>query len=270
VTVTVTVTEPKRRTHRHSDRPRLHPALAAVLAAVALTGTGVAAQAHLVPGTPRDDVHLGPDRDNAGNTFIQPPGTSAKLDMSDTDVLFGRNGDDLLTGRLGSDTLVGGRGSDILIGGPDGVGFPRNDVLLGDQGSDVATYSPGDGNDAYVGDKGFDAMILGVLALDTNGDPELTRHHGRSIPHVDVAGQPRLSCDLVVPPTSEHLGAQFLVRLQVDGSPVGSVRLKDVERLVCPSSDPGSAEVADLTEADPRLRTVALQDLHGAVGAVVR
>jgi hypothetical protein len=264
------VTEQQTPTTHRRPHPARRTWTVAVLATLALVGTQVASQAHLIPGTPADDVHIGPDRDNASNPFIQPPGVTAKLDMDDTDVLFGRDGDDLLVGRLGSDTLVGGIGSDILVGGPDGGGRPRNDVLLGEEGPDIATYSPGDGNDAYAADVGTDAIVVGGLVRGSDGAPRLTRHDGRQIPQVRVGGQGHLSCELVVPPASENLGAQFLVRLLVDGSPTGSVRLKDVERLVCPSPDDGMAEVADLTVAEPKLGSVPLSSLRGTLGAIVR
>ena len=52
-------------------------------------------------------------------------------------------------------------------------------------------------------------------------------------------------------PASERLGFQFLVRFNVNGNPVVTVRQKDVERVFCPSPTEGKVNVADLTDAHP-------------------
>ena len=65
--------------------------IAAAATSVAAVGvTAVASYGQVVPGTPAKDVHVGLDNDNASNTFIQPPGVTAKQHMDNTDVLFGR------------------------------------------------------------------------------------------------------------------------------------------------------------------------------------
>jgi hypothetical protein len=221
------------------------------------------ASAHLVPGTPAKDVHVGTDTDNASNPFIQPPGVATRLHMANADVVFGRDNDDLLIGRRGNDTVVGGRGADILVGGPD-RGRPANssDVLLGDQGPDLALWAPGDGNDAIVGDVGFDTVVMGPLAVDRAG-LVLERFRGRQIPRADLGRRPRLSCDVIAAPPEEQLGAQYLVRFLVDDAPVGSVRVKDAERLVCPSPREGYAEVARLDGGPVALRARPLAKLRG-------
>lgn len=259
-------------------------AAAAALGATALIAAGaVSAGAHLIPGTPADDVHQGTDTDTADNPFLQPAGVSAPLHMNATDVVFGRDGDDLLIGRLGSDTLVGGRGHDVLVGGPDtaseGSSGDRasdrvsarrgNDVVLGEEGRDLAIWSPGDANDAYAGDRGRDTMVLGELRREPDGTLLLRRHSGRQLPRVVLDGSSAYSCSLIPVPASEQLGAQHLVRFDVDGTPVASVRLKDVERLVCPSPHRGRATYADLTDPHPQLRERRIHRFHGTLGAVL-
>lgn len=238
------------------------------LAAAVVGGSGVlagVASAHLVPGTPAKDVHVGTDTDNASNPFIQPPGVTHRLHMANTDVVFGRDNDDLLIGRRGNDTVVGGSGADILVGGPDG-GRPAtsNDVLLGDDGRDLAIWAPGDGNDAIVGDVGNDAVVMGPLLTDDDG-LVLERFRHRMVPRADLGGRPGLTCDVILAPPEEQLGAQYLVRFLVHGDPVGSVRIKDAERLACPSSREGYAEMGRLDGGPVVLHARPLAHIRGAV-----
>ena len=223
----------------------------------------------VIPGTSGDDVHFGLDNDNADNPFIQPPGVPATLHMDDADVVFGREGDDLLVGNLGSDTIPGGKGSDIMIGGPEDSTTPSSDVLLGDEGNDINIWAPGDGNDAYVGDKGNDAMVFAPLLEKADGSLVLGTHAGRKVPRADIGGQPDLTCTILKIPPEQQFGAQFLIRFNVDGDPVASVRLKDVEKLLCPTTAAGNAAVADLTVANPAFHDVRLTDIGGVLGAIV-
>jgi hypothetical protein len=223
----------------------------------------------VAPGTPGKDVTKGLDNDNAANTFIQPPGVVAKQHMDNTDVLFGRDNDDYLQGNLGSDVLVAGEGDDILVGGPENFTSPNSDVLLGDKGNDINIWAPGDGSDAYVGDAGYDAMIFAPFVTKPNGSPVLEWFHGRRVPRVDISGQPTFTCDIVKVPAAEDLGAQFLVRFEVNGTPVVTVRQKDVEALFCPSPFNNRVAVADLTRAHPRFDLVRLPTIHGALGAIL-
>ena len=91
----------------------------------------------------------------------------------------------------------------------------------------------------------------------------------RKIPHVDIDAKPQFSCTIVEVPDSEHLGFQHLVRFNVNGSPVVTVRQKDVERVFCPSPDADKALVADLTDANPTFRSVRLDRVRGTTGAIL-
>ena len=95
-------------------------------------------------------------------------------------------------------------------------------------------------------------MIFAPFVLDASGSLLLTREHGRKIPHVDIDAQPTFTCTVVPVPDSEHLGFQFLVRFNVNGNPVATVRQKDVEKVYCPSPTPGTAQVAMLDGNRPR------------------
>jgi len=163
---------------------------AALLAAVALATSAAAAMASVDPGTPDKDIHIGKDNDNASNPFIQPPGVAAPQHMNDTDLLFGRGNADLLVGGKGGDTLLGGAGPDILVGGPDRGGDRRDDVLVSDDGDDVAVWSPGDGNDIVDGNAGTDTLVVGpVLTTAGGGMPS----HAR-ISMIDAVGATVICC----------------------------------------------------------------------------
>ena len=259
-------------THHSTRRPerRTRRIAAATLAAGALVvGTAAVSTGLAAPGTPAKDVTVGLDNDNADNEFIQPPGVTAKQHMDNTDVLFGRANDDLLIGKLGDDTLLGGEDSDILIGGPEKGQAINSDVLVGEEGHDINIWAPGDGSDAFLGNENTDTMIFAPFVEKANGDLLLTRNNGRRIPRVEIDEQPAFTCTIVKVPASERLGFQHLVRFNVNGTPVVTVRQKDVERLFCPSPLEGKAQFADLTDNHPQFRNVRLDRVAGTVGAIL-
>jgi hypothetical protein len=242
----------------------------AVAAIAALGATAMTGSAKIAPGTPAKDVHIGADNDNAENTFIQPPGVTAKQHMDNTDVLFGRGNADLLIGKLGDDVLLAGEGPDILVGGPEGGSSgPNSDVLVGDEGNDVNIWAPGDGSEAFAGQEHYDTMIFAPFVTKANGDLKLVRRDGRRVPLVDLDEQP-FSCELDRVPASENLGVQFLARfLSGSGSLIVTVRQKDVERVLCTSPDEGFATVAYLNDDHPRFRPIELDDIGGVTGDIV-
>jgi hypothetical protein len=243
-------------------------AIAAATLTVALAPTN--ASAIVAPGTPAKDVHIGADNDNAANPFVQPAGVGAKLHMDNTDVIFGRGNDDLLIGRQGSDTLLAGPGSDILVGGPEGGSTSANsDVLIGDKGDDVNIWAPGDGSDAFTGDEGYDSAIFAPFVKVQNFTPELVTWQGRQIPKVKIDALPQFSCTIINVPPSENLGVEHMVRFNVNGSPVISVRLRKVEQVLCTSPDPGKVLVADLTKPHPVFENVPLSHVGGLNGAII-
>jgi hypothetical protein len=258
------------RTRTTTRRPIRRAAAIAAVSATAVTGVATGAYASIAPGSPFNDVTLGTDNDNAANTFLQPAGVAAKQHMDNTDVLFGRDGNDLLVGNLGGDTVVGGRGHDILVGGPERGLAPNSDVLLGDEGNDVNVWAPGDGSDAYVGDVGFDDQVLAPFV--TNADGSLKRPHwgGRQIVRVDISGKPQFDCRIVPVPANQKLGAQYLVRFFAGGNLAVTIRLKDVERVLCPSPNADRVRVARLDSAHPtQFKDVPLSSITGVTGAIV-
>lgn len=289
-----------------SSRPALARAGVAALTLAALGATGLtaltsvtaalpSASAAVEPGTPGRDVHVGLDNDDADNGFVQPPTVAAPQHLAEADLLFGRGADDLLIGNRGSDTLIGGPGADLLVGGPDaasgasagagsgasaragarasagsGAGSGTgNDMVVGEQGDDVAIWSPGDGNDVFAGQENADTFVVAPLLLDGAGAPRLDTVHGRQVPRVVIDHRPDLGCTLVPVSAAQHLGVQFLLRLKVGGTTAATTRLKDVEQVLCPSPAAGTVRVADLTAAHPSFRTVPLGSVGGLVGAII-
>ncbi len=247
--------------------------LAAAAGAVAVTGVlaGVPANSFFIPGTPGKDVHAGLDNDNADNPFVQPPGVAAKQHMDNTDIIFGRDNDDLLIGNLGDDALLGGYGSDILIGGPEGFTAPNSDVLFGEEGDDINIWAPGDGSDAFLGDKGYDTMVFAPFVKKPNGKLLLTKSdkYKRKIPHVKIDASPQFSCTIVKVPAKQKLGFDFLVRFNVNDVPAVTVRQASVEKVYCPSPDAGKALVADLTVKYPEFKPVKLAKVKGVTGEIL-
>ena len=243
---------------------------AALRAAVALATSAATAMATVDPGTPDKDVHLGQDNDNASNPFIQPPGVALPQHMNDTDLLFGRGNADLLVGNKGNDVLLGGPGPDILVGGTDGGGDSGNDVMVADDGDDVEIWSPGDGNDIADGNDGTDTLIVGPVLRTIGGGIRLdTWTLNRAIPKVDLSGATNQTCELVPVPDSEHLGVQYLLRLTAGGPLLNTLRLKDMEAVVCPGPYAGQAMVADLTAGKPSFSMVPVTKVRGLAGAIV-
>ena len=251
-------------------RPIRRAAAVAVMSSMAVTGAATGAYATIAPGSPFNDVTFGADNDNATNTFIQPPGVAAKQHMDNTDVLFGRDGNDLLVGNLGGDTLVGGRGHDILAGGPEAFQAPNSDVLLGEEGNDVNIWAPGDGSDAYAGDVGYDDMVLAPFVKNPNGTLRREIRYGRQVLRVDISNKPQFSCRIDRVPANQNLGAQYLVRFFANNTLAVTIRLKDVERVLCPSPWPNRVRVARLTSLTPTVFSdVPLSTITGVTGAIV-
>lgn len=258
----------RRRTPRRTS-VRLRPAVAgaAALALFATLGT-TDVLASVIVGSPGPDVTFGQDRDNASNTLIQPPGVRVPQHLDNTDVVFGRLGDDLVGGRTGRDVLIGGEGNDVLVGGPDGAGRSGSDVALGDEGNDVAVWGTGDGSETFVGDEGDDTLVVGRLLRAAGGNLQLITYRGRRLPKAALLDRSQ-SCALTPVPASQDVGEQYLVRVLVGGSLSATIRVRDVERLVCSSPRPGYARVADLRGPGATLRDVRLDRIPGVVGAIV-
>jgi hypothetical protein len=260
-------------TIRRSIRTRPGAAAGLILGAGVVLGAAVLVpalgQAAVVPGTPGNDVTIGFDNDDAQNTFVQPPGVRAEQHLRDSDLLFGRDAQDLLIGRLGADVLLGGSGHDILVGGPDRGRAPANDTPLGEDGNDIDVWSPGDGSELFDGGAGHDAIVVAPLLTRADGGPRLVWFNGRQIPRVDIGDQPALGCELVPVPDEERLGYSYLLRVRVGGVLTATIRLKEVDRVLCPSADPGFARSADLAVTTPTFSEVPLSSIRGVLGAVV-
>lgn len=253
--------------HRYGGSRRAVAVAGGALALVTLLGA-TEVLASVIVGSPGDDVSEGQDRDNAANALVQPPGVGVPQHLSNTDVVFGRLGDDFIAGRAGDDVVVGGEGDDVLVGGPDERGWPGSDVLLGDEGDDVAVWGTGDRSESFVGDVGRDTQVVGRLLLTAGGDMRTTRAAGRVLPRASLLAGPQ-RCELTRVPGAEGVGEQYLLRVFTGRQMTATLRMRDVEQVVCSSPTPRTARVADLTAPSPAFVQVPLSALDGVVRAIV-
>lgn len=237
-----------------------------VVGALLAAPTQPTVEAAFQRGGSGNDILIGRDDDNAGNSFIQPSGVSAKQHMENTDMLEGSDGHDLLVGLRGSDLLDGGPGNDILVGGVEGFQAPNSDMLLGGEGDDLSIWAPGDGSEFFLGGPGRDAEVLGPLTITvTNGITQPVLFPASlapgQLPRVRLDGL-GFRCELHAVPSSEQLGFAFIVRFFTPANALAvTVRLEEVEQLFCPSSEAGKVQYADLTTPAPALQTIPLSQV---------
>jgi hypothetical protein len=252
---------------------RIARSLAIVL--VTLGALVVPSSAAVIVGDNHADLLIGLDDDNLDNPTIHPPGTAANQSLNNTDVLLGEGGNDVVIGLLGSDVMHGGSGDDILIGGPEGGVAPNSDVIFGDDGKDINIWAPGDGSDAFLGGRGRDVQVFGVIDR-VAGVPTLTGPvpgYPQGVPTANVSGQNGF-CR--IDPADPESGYDFLIRFFVrsTGNLAVTVRVKDVEDLVCSGEEPGTIVYADLTAADPVFEVVTVEQLarnvNRTLGHIIR
>jgi hypothetical protein len=216
------------------------------------------------------DVLIGKDNDNADNTFIQPAGVAAKQHLDNTDLLHGGNRSDLLIGMKGGDLLEGDLGNDILVGGVEAGQQPNSDLIDGDYGDDVNVWAPGDGSDAFVGGRGNDTHISAPLVL-AGSAPALFPLGYRQVPHVSIDNKPTQSCTVEAVPAQQQLGFEYITRFLVNGRIVVTIRLQDVEQVLCPSPNPGRVLVARVRGSNPTFVERPLSYFSGSlVGAIIQ
>ena len=209
------------------------------------------------PGTPDKDVHIGKDNDNASNPFIQPPGVAAPQHMNDTDLLFGRGNADLLVGNKGND--VAARRS--RPGHPRRTARPRRRLGQRRHGGRRRRRR----RDLVAGGRQrHRRRQRRHRHPDRRSGPHQQRRAparhldlNRAIPKVDIAGPPEP--DLRAGP-GPRLGApRRAVPARVStaaGALANTLRVKDMEAVVCPGPYAGTARVADLTAGRPSFSTV--------------
>jgi hypothetical protein len=242
--------------------------LTLAIAAVAIQGAGAALQA----GSAARDVLFGRDNDNAENTFIQPAGVAAKQHLDNTDVLLGGGRGDVLIGLKGNDLIDGGSNDDVLIGGVEKFVAPNSDLLSGGYGNDVNIWAPGDGSDAFLGGSGYDTHISAPLVLDQSGNrPALFPVHGRELPRVSIDAKPQFTCTIEAVPAEQQLGFQYITRFLVNGNLAVTIRLQDVEQVLCPSPNAGKVLVAELRGHAPAFVERPLSQFAGTgLGAILQ
>jgi hypothetical protein len=135
----------------------------------------------------------------------------------------------------------------------------------------VNIWAPGDGSDAFEGGRGYDTHITAPLVLDAAGNVALFPARHRQVPHVTIDSQ-ATSCTIERVPDNQGLGFEFITRfLNASGGIVVTIRLQDVEQVLCPSPNPGMVRVADLTQAIPAFVERPLSDFAGSlVGEILQ
>ena len=216
------------------------------------------------------NVLVGADNDNAANTFIQPANVTAKQHLDNTDVLVGGLRGDLLIGMKGSDVIESGASSDILVGGVERGAAPNSDVLSSGSGHDINIWAPGDGSDFYLGGSGYDTHISAPLVL-AGEQVALFRAGNRQVPHVSIDSKPQFTCTVERVPGELGLGFGYITRFFAGGNLAVTIRLQDVEQVLCPSPNPGKVQVARLVGGSPTFVERSLSDFSGSLlGAVMQ
>jgi hypothetical protein len=255
-------------------------ALAAAVASVllaAMIGAPDRSEAALLEGGYGANVVIGEDDDNINNPDIQPPGTTANQSLNNADVLSSGAGNDVLIGLLGSDVMQGGKDRDILVGGTEQGTQPNSDVMFGGADNDTNIWAPGDGSDAFLGAKGRDALVFGVIDKDADNVPilsEAVSGFPRGVPTANVTGSPGF-CALERIEESNSLNYDFLVRFfaRSTGNLLVTIRVEDTEQVFCTSEAGGAITFADLTEDDPEFAEVSLgevRELNPDVWRIIR
>jgi hypothetical protein len=244
-------------------------ALAGVVVATLVVTLQPAAAALQMGRTFARNVIVGADNDNAANTFIQPANVAAKQHLDNTDVLLGGLRGDLLIGMKGSDVIEGGQSSDILVGGVERGQSPNSDVLSSGSGHDINIWAPGDGSDAYLGGSGWDTHISAPLVL--NGEQVALFQAGyRQVPHVSIDAKPQFTCTVERVPRELGLSFDYITRFFANGNLAVTIRLQDVEQVLCPSPNPGRVLVARLVGSKPAFVERRLSDFSGTLlGAIM-
>jgi hypothetical protein len=248
-------------------------ALAAFLILTATPG-----DAALVRGTGASDVLFGLDDDNVDDLEIQPDGVAANQSLNNADLIDGLGGHDVMIGLLGRDTLVGGPGDDVMIGGTEQGQAPNSDVQIGGPGNDVAIWAGGDGSDLFDGGPGrLDALVFGTIDRVNNVptlSPATGKYRNTGLPTANTTGQGGFcTVERVADPLAR--GFDFLVRFfsRATGNLLVTVRTRDVEQLFCTSEAGGAITFADLTDADPQLVEISLDEVsrrNRTVGEIIR
>jgi hypothetical protein len=255
----------------------LTAAVASVLLA-AMIGAPDRSEAALLERGDGANVVIGKDDDNTDNPKIQPAGTAANQSLNNTDVISSGGGNDVLIGLLGSDVMRGEDGRDILVGGTEQFSQPNSDIIFGGTENDTNVWAPGDGSDAFLGEKGLDAQVFGVIDRDaTTNVPTLSEPVSgfpKGVPTAEVTNSPG-SCTLERIGERNSLNYDFLVRFFVrsSGALAVTIRLEDTEQVFCTSEAGGEITFADLKQYNPEFVEVSLaevRELNGDVRRIIR
>lgn len=111
------------------------------------------------------------------------------------DLAFGGDGNDVVHMGAGSDQVRGGAGNEMVIGSD---GDRAQDLVFGETGDDMYSWSPGSGSDQFHGGEGRDTFIVQGMTMEglrgalQSYDPNLTlKVDGKELSFVNAAGQPQ-------------------------------------------------------------------------------
>ena len=170
----------------------------------------------------------------------------------------------------GSDVIESGAAADILVGGVERAQSPNSDVLSSGSGDDVNIWAPGDGSDAYLGGSGWDTHISAPIVLD--GEQVALFDSGyRQVPHVSIDAKPQFTCTVERVPDELGLNFDYITRFLANGNLAVTIRLQDVEQVLCPSPNAGKVLVARLVGNQPAFVEHSLSEFSGSLlGAIMQ
>ena len=142
--------------------------------------------------------------------------------------------------------------------------------MLGESGNDVNIWAPGDGSDAYVGDEGFDTHISAPFVTDANGNLTFVWHNGQRVPQVSITSKPQFTCTVEAVPPGQHLGFDYITRFFANGNLAVTIRLEDVERVMCPSPNANSVLVANVALGQTNFVERPLSNFGGVLGRILQ
>jgi hypothetical protein len=74
------------------------------------------------------------------------------------------------------------------------------------------------------------------------------------VPHVSIDSKPQFTCTVERVPREQELGFDYITRFLANGNLAVTIRLQDVEQVLCPSPNAGKVLVARLyTGSAPQL-----------------
>jgi Ca2+-binding RTX toxin-like protein len=163
-------------------------------------------------------------------------GNDTVIGSSDSELIFGNEGQDNISGDAGNDTLFGSKDNDQLDGGTGNDSIPANlgdDVIRGGDGNDTLLGGKGNdqlfgdaGNDFLSGDRDIDTLTGGqgsdTFALSTGSGLDIITDFENTIDYIQVPADVSIS-DILI----QAAGANTLLVLKSTGEQL--VQLNNIQ-----------------------------------------